>query len=157
MHYYIDIITHGRPFLTSRQQWWERVNNTVVESHLSVTNGSIRARTWTARLTDRDANDYTTSPPPWDDIKWKLWWWLLTTSRGRGSSTVVSVSVCQAGRPDSHPARSVCFRCVEFCQHAIDLFQQCRRLVRQRPCNVLSCLCEIACKSSPDIRYPSKE
>ena len=44
-------------FLTSRRHWWERVNNTVIEFHLSVTSGLSRARTWTAHLTDIDAND----------------------------------------------------------------------------------------------------
>ena len=53
----MDIITHGRPFLTSRQHWWERVDNTVIEFHPSETSGSSRARTQTARLLDRDAND----------------------------------------------------------------------------------------------------
>ena len=51
------------PFLTSRWHWWEQANNTVIESHLSVTSGSSRARTQTARLTDRDANDCAISPP----------------------------------------------------------------------------------------------
>ena len=48
MHYYTDIITL---FLTSRRHWWERVNNTVIEFHLSVTSGSRWARTssWEGR------------------------------------------------------------------------------------------------------------
>ena len=50
-------------FITSRRHWWERVNNTVIESHLSVTSGSSLAQTWTVRLTDRDANDGAISPP----------------------------------------------------------------------------------------------
>ena len=49
-------------FLTSRQHWWEQVNNTVIESHLSETSGSSKAQTRTARLTDRD--DCAISPPP---------------------------------------------------------------------------------------------
>ena len=64
MHYYTDIITHGWPFLTSRRHWWERVNNTVIEFHLSNTSGSRRARTWIARLVGRDANDYAIPLPP---------------------------------------------------------------------------------------------
>ena len=42
--------------------------------------------------------------------------------QGWGNSTVVTVSVCQAGRPGSCPAQSACFRKVEFYQGAIDLF-----------------------------------
>ena len=64
MHYYTDIITHGRPFLTSRRHWWERVNYTVIESYLSVTSGSSRAQTWTAGLTDRDAITTVLFPRP---------------------------------------------------------------------------------------------
>ena len=50
-------------FGTSRRHWWEQVNNTVLESHLSVTSGSSRAQTQTALLTDRDANDCAISLP----------------------------------------------------------------------------------------------
>ena len=50
-------------FLTSRRHWWERVDNTVIESHLCVTSGSSWARTLTARLIDRDANDCDISSP----------------------------------------------------------------------------------------------
>ena len=52
MHYYTDIITHGRFFLTSRRHWCERVNNTVIESHLSEKRRSSRAQTQTAHLTE---------------------------------------------------------------------------------------------------------
>ena len=64
MHYYTDIITHGRPFLISRRHWWKQVNNTVIEFHLSETSRSCQARTRTTHLTDRDANDCAISPPP---------------------------------------------------------------------------------------------
>ena len=50
-------------FLTSRRHWWERVNNTVIEFHLSVTSASNQARTRITRLEDRDANDCAISPP----------------------------------------------------------------------------------------------
>ena len=50
-------------FLTSRRHWWERVNNTVIEFHLSVTSGSRRARTRIACLVDTDANDCAIPPP----------------------------------------------------------------------------------------------
>ena len=51
-------------FLTSRQHWWEQVNNTVIEFHLSVTSGSRWARTRIARLTNRDANHCAILLPP---------------------------------------------------------------------------------------------
>ena len=51
-------------FLTSRQHWWEQVNNTTIEVHLSVTSGSRQVRTRIARSVDRDDNDCAISPPP---------------------------------------------------------------------------------------------
>ena len=51
-------------FLTSHRHWWEQVNNTMIESHLSVTSGSRRAQTRIARLVDRDANNCAISPRP---------------------------------------------------------------------------------------------
>ena len=56
-------------FLTSHRHWWERVNDTVIESHLSMTSGSSRERTRAARFIDRDANDCAISPPP---ISWYI-------------------------------------------------------------------------------------
>ena len=44
-------------FLTSRRHWWEQVNSTVIEVHLSNTSRSTRAQNWIARLVDRDSND----------------------------------------------------------------------------------------------------
>ena len=49
---------------TSHQHWWEQANSTWVEFHLSETSGPCRARTWTARLTDRGNNHHAISPPP---------------------------------------------------------------------------------------------
>ena len=60
----------GGLFLTSRRHWWERVNNTVIEFHLSETSRSCRAQTQTARLIDRDANDCAISPPR--ERNWKI-------------------------------------------------------------------------------------
>ena len=57
-------------FLTSCQHWWEQVNDTVIEFHLSETSGLRRARTWIAGLVDRDANDCAISPPH------SKWWQL---------------------------------------------------------------------------------
>ena len=50
-------------FLTSRRHWWEQVNSTVIEFHLSITSGSRRAQTWIARLVDRDSNNCAISLP----------------------------------------------------------------------------------------------
>ena len=47
--------------LTSCWHWSEQVISTVIEFHLSNTSGSRRARTWIARLVDRDC---AISPPP---------------------------------------------------------------------------------------------
>ena len=43
-------------------------------------------------------------------------------ARGQGNSTVISVSVYQAGSRGSRPARSACIRRVEFFHCAIDSF-----------------------------------
>ena len=68
--------------------------------------------------------------------------------RGRGNSTVVSVSLCQAGHPGSRPARSACFRKVEFYQAAIDLFPPMLTTGSTKAIHVSSCLCDNACKRS---------
>ena len=41
--------------------------------------------------------------------------------RERGNSIMVSVSICQAGRPGSSLSRSACFRKVEFYQNVMNL------------------------------------
>ena len=51
-------------FLTSHRHWWERVNSTLIEFHLSETNGLSGERTRAARLVDRDANDCAIPPSP---------------------------------------------------------------------------------------------
>ena len=61
MHYYTDIITHGRPVGTSRRHWWRQVDNILMEFHRSEISGLYRTRTWTAHLTDGDANHYAIS------------------------------------------------------------------------------------------------
>ena len=58
---------------------------------------------------------------------------IVSPARGRGNSTVVSVSVCQAGRPGSRQAQSACFRKVEFYQVLFTWSHQCWWLVQQRP------------------------
>ena len=51
-------------FLTSCRHWWEQVNSTVIEFHLSNTSGSRRVQTRITHLVDRDANDCAISLPP---------------------------------------------------------------------------------------------
>ena len=63
MHYRLDMILHERS-LVNWWHWWRQVNSMLVEFHLSETNRPYRARTWTARMTDRDANHYAISHPP---------------------------------------------------------------------------------------------
>ena len=65
---------------------------------------------------------------------------------GQGNGTVVSGSVCEAGRPGSCPARSTCFRKLEFYQNAIDLFPPVLTTGSTKAVHVLSCLCDNACK-----------
>ena len=65
-----------------------------------------------------------------------------------GDSTVVSISVCQAGLPGSRPVRPACFRKVECYQRAIDLFQPVLTTGSTKAVHVLSCLCDNACKRS---------
>ena len=72
MHYYIDMITHGTAFVepVSSTGWSrsatlrEQVDNMPVDLHLYDTNGSSRAQSWTACMTDGDANHYAISPTP---------------------------------------------------------------------------------------------
>ena len=59
-------------FLISRQHWWERVSNTVIEFQLSITSGSSRARTRIACLVDRNANDCAISPPLYQHELWRI-------------------------------------------------------------------------------------
>ena len=54
----------ARPLLNQLAALVLQVNYMLIESHLSETNGSYRARTWTARLTDRDTNHYAISLSP---------------------------------------------------------------------------------------------
>ena len=49
---------------TSLQHWWEQVNSTLIEFHLSETSGSCRAWTRMASFTDRYANHCAICPPP---------------------------------------------------------------------------------------------
>ena len=62
MHYQIAMITHGWPLVNQSSALLGRVDNILVELHLSETNGSCRARTLRARLIGRDANHYAISP-----------------------------------------------------------------------------------------------
>ena len=67
---------------------------------------------------------------------------------GRGNSTVVRVSVNQAGDPSSRPPRSVCVRKVEFYHCAIDLLPPVPTTGSKKAVHVILCLCNNACKRS---------
>ena len=67
---------------------------------------------------------------------------------GRGNSTVVSVSVYQAGDPGSHPPRSACHRKVEFYHRAIDLLPPVPTTGSKKAVHELLYLCNNACKRS---------
>ena len=67
---------------------------------------------------------------------------------GRGNSTVVSVSVYQAGGPGLLPARSACHRKVEFYHCIIDSLPPVLTTGSKKAVHVLLCLCNNACKSS---------
>ena len=67
---------------------------------------------------------------------------------GRGNSTVVSVSVYQAGSPGSLPARSACHRKVEFYHCVIDSLPPVPMTGKKKAVHVLLCLCNNACKRS---------
>ena len=73
---------------------------------------------------------------------------LYFDKRGRGNSTVVSVSVYQAGDPGSRPAQSACYRKVEFYHCAIDLLPPVPTTGSKKAVHVLLCLCNNACKRS---------
>ena len=67
---------------------------------------------------------------------------------GRGNSTVVSVSVYQAGDPGSRPPRSACHRKVEFYHCVIGLLPPVPKTGSKKAVHVLLCLCNNACKRS---------
>ena len=69
-------------------------------------------------------------------------------NRERGNSSMVSISVCQAGRPGSHPAWSACCRKVEFYHCAIELFPPVPTTGLTKAVHVLSRLWDYACKRS---------
>ena len=65
--------------------------------------------------------------------------WHLVQIQGRENSTVVSVSVCQAGGLGSRPARSACHRKVRFYHCVIDSFPP---VLQKRP-SMCYYVCEI--------------
>ena len=71
-------------FLTSCRHWWGRVNNTVIEFHLSITSALCRAQTRIAHSIDSDAKDCATSPPIPIELH------LSVTSRSRGARTWIA-------------------------------------------------------------------
>ena len=66
----------------------------------------------------------------------------------RGNSTMVSISVCQAGRPGSNSVQSACFRKEEFFQNVMNLSPPVLTTGSPKAVHVLSCLCDNACKIS---------
>ena len=78
------------------------------------------------------------------------------TLGGGVNSTVVSVSVCPAGRPSSRPARSACFREVGCYENVIDLFPPVLTTGSTKTVHVLLCLCNNACERSLPIVRKSR-
>ena len=74
-----------------------------------------------------------------------------TAIPGWENSIMVSISVRQAVCPGLSPVWSVCFRKVEFYQHAIHLSPPESTTGSPKAIHVLSCLCDNACKRSPAI------
>ena len=72
----------------------------------------------------------------------------LDCIEGVGNSIMVSVSFYHVGRQGSSPPRSICFRKVDFYQHAIDLSPPVLMTGSPKAVYVLSCLCDNACKRS---------
>ena len=72
----------------------------------------------------------------------------LTRSGVRGNSIVVSISVCQVGRPGSSPVQSACFRKVVCYQNVIYLSPPVPTTDSPKSVHVLLCLCNNACKRS---------
>ena len=64
------------------------------------------------------------------------------------NSTVISISVYQAGDPGLHPPRSACHRNVEFYHCGIDSLQPVPMTGSKKVVHVLVCLCNNACKRS---------
>ena len=74
--------------------------------------------------------------------------WCTSVKTGRGNSTVVSVSVYQAGDPGSRPPRSACHRKVRFYHCVIDSLPPVLTTGSKKVVHVLLCLCNNACKRS---------
>ena len=68
--------------------------------------------------------------------------------RGRGNSTVVRVSVYQAGDLGSRPPRTACYRKVELYHCVIDSLPPVLTTGSKKAVHVLLCLCNNACKRS---------
>ena len=82
---------------------------------------------------------------------------VLMSHRGRGNSTVSSVSVCHAVRPGSRPVRSAHFRKVVCCHCVIDSLPPVPTTGSKRKAvHVSLCLCNDACKRSLAICHKSR-
>ena len=83
-----------------------------------------------------------------DTCKFYLVYTSYFIQRGRGNSTVVSVSVYQAGDPGSRPPRSACHTKVRFYHGVIHSFPPVPTTGSKKAVHVLLCLCNNACKRS---------
>ena len=83
-------------------------------------------------------------------------WAFSHLARGRGNSTVVSVSVYQAGDPGSRPPQTACYRKVELYHCVIDSFPPVPTTGSKKAVHVLLCLCNNACKRSVAICHKSR-
>ena len=54
----------AQPLISELAALAGQVKSMLIEFHLFETYNPYQARTWTARMTDRDANHYAISPPP---------------------------------------------------------------------------------------------
>ena len=138
---------------TNWEHWWEQVNSMLVEFHFFETKGSCRAWTWTACLTDKDANHFAISPPPsrivvnrWNTVR-GMWGGYSKPLAGTGLRHHVCVYVSAIDHPWFTLRSSVLKMKHSICMLPT-CFSLCCQLVHQWLCHVLSCLCYDACKGS---------
>ena len=82
--------------------------------------------------------------------------YVCSFNRGQGNSTVVRVSIYQAGDLHSHLPRSACVSKVELYHCAIDLSQPVPTAGSKKAVYVILCLCNYACKRSLAICHKSR-
>ena len=82
---------------------------------------------------------------------------VLQVTQGRENSTVVSISVYQAGDLGSHPAQSACHRKVEFYHCVVDSLPPVLTTASKKAVHVLLCLCNNACLSLHDLHALNRD